>query len=223
MNRKEKAAFLMDEIGNIDDKYLEQALSYSEARIKTDNVRRGFRLPLAAAVAVAVAGVTLVFAVMLGLLLVRLQDFTPDTSIPDGSVSGTVPAEKADRLSGVLISAAVRTTDKVGTEDFFGEPCLVWQTEEGGRYSVLRLSESQTKTLKALMADSERDPVRVGPDGTETVKCSVWLLSGDGTAVTPYLPSSEGNTGCASLFSYDPEIIPDPALADYVSRLTGNA
>jgi len=224
VNRNEKAAFLMDEIGNVDETYLEQALSYSETKEKAGRIRKGFRLPPAAVISVSAACLTLVFAVLLGLLFVRLPIFRPASSVPEDAASGTTAAETGDRLSSVLTSASsVPTTDEMTPKDFFGQPLLVWQTEEGGNYSVLRLSVSQAEVLKTLMAKSERNPVRVDPEETETGRCSVWLLSGDGTAVTPYLPSSEGNKSCASLFNYDPEILPDPALADYVSRLTGNA
>ena len=223
MNRKDKVSFLMDEIGNVDEKYLDEALSYSGEIRKETKKRNLFRLPPAAIISVSAACLTIAFAVLLGLVLVRLPIFRSVTSQGSEDPSAVLPAETGDRLSRVLkeVKTAERT-DAVETEDFFGEPRLVWQTAEGS-YGVLRLSSSQSTTLKRLMAESEKDPVRVAPEETQDGRCQVWLLNGDGTVVTPYLPLSEGNAGCSSLFNYDPEILPDPSLADYVSRLAGNA
>ena len=223
MNRKDKVSFLMDEIGNVDEKYLEEALSYSGESRKETKKRKLFRLPPAAIISVSAACLTIAFAVLLGLVLVRLPIFRSATSQGSEDPSAVLPAETGDRLSRVLTETkTAERTDAVETEDFFGEPRLVWQTAEGS-YGVLRLSSSQSTTLKRLMAESEKDPVRVAPEETQDGRCQVWLLNGDGTVVTPYLPLSEGNVCCASLFNYDPEILPDPSLADYVSRLAGNA
>ena len=192
--KKQKAEFLFSEIGNIDDSFVAETLApiYTQTNTRRITFRR-----LAAAAACVVVAVFLLFTVVIP----AYRSFTGSSDRP-GLIETLGSASK---------TASVQSVSDI---DFFGKPCVVWQTEPDGEYSVVTVSVSQLASLSECCGDGSRY-------GGEEVPAGIWLLAGDGTCVTPYLASSAGNVGFNELFEYSPEITPSAGFVDRLSAFIG--
>lgn len=220
-----KTDSLIDAIGQIDGRFIEEARSVTPAALAGyRRQRKGKRiLPVLLAAAVAAA---VILPVMIG-LMVRDKS---GQSMPSGTVagiltggtespsSGAVPAE--DILAAELLSLPAdalsghRTEPDVPPAD--GVCRLVWTTGDGNYYGVSVTDPGDLETLAGCLDDPAS--FVPAPDGSAyTGGLRFWICTGNGLSVSPYL--LYGAFGAGNLFDYSPETVPSPDFASFLVRL----
>lgn len=207
MNLKDKkAAYLLDEIGGIDDRYVAEAIAVRK-KPKTGKVI----LILAACIAaisvmlLSIAGAFTLGRIVGGVIRDDISDNRPQ------------PAEAL----GELLKSESRAADVIKAADaseidFFGGAYLIWQTGDDDGYCLKKLSDDSLKVLLGKIGGSN-----VGTENEVTFGAKVWISCGDGTVISPYLKAAAGNVGYGELFDYSPEIIPSESFNSCVSNLFG--
>ena len=192
-DRKEKIEYLLQEIGEIDDRLLDEAVTYKPSRVKT------YRIGLIAACLALVCFLSIVTPLMKNLARI---DGEKDEE------SGVVD------LDGVLLlnSTYVTKTD-IEMIACFGAPRLVWQNVQSGEVSVCYLSDGELKSLQRELGKGA-DVGEVSPK----LDFLVWVLDGEGRVRSPYLKDTPGNEGC-TVFDYDAEIMPTDRFIECVSDI----
>lgn len=210
MSKNQKAEYLFSAIGEIDDRLLEEAVSYRRpAR------RKKYWIPvLAACLAVFFAissTLTLAVATPIGLLILSSIGGSNSSApqVPEqapehyASLDQLLEAQKEGSLT--YLSADELT--------YFGEPSIIWQYEEGGEYCVAPIEEYELSEIKARMGRG-REVGESSPDS----ELRVWICDGKGNVRSPYLKNSAGNTDSA-VFDYEAEIIPDEDFVECISDI----
>ena len=209
MNAKknQKTAYLFREIGNVDDALLQEAIAYRPQRSAAPRV-----LLIAACLSLSIL-------LSFGAILIAMR---AGSNLPDGSTdknespSTNLPVTQTldQLLLGQMGKDAYTTVTSEEELDYFGgKGYVVWQYADSTELCVSRaLSENELD----LLTKSIGKGTSVG-QSSPAFSCRVWLILGDGSVVTPYLKSSEGNVGSAELFDYDAELIP---TNEFTSRLS---
>lgn len=206
-NKMKKAAFLLDEIGNVSDAYLQEALAYKKSRW---NAR-----PWIA----AVACILVVVLVGGGLLNSPLMDnifggFNKAESPAEENPETQVPATLDSFLSanrGTLNCTSLAADEII----YFGSTYLVLQYEgDETLYRSRNLTSREVERINSLLGKGES----VGADSPDLL-CRVWLVCEDGTVLSPYLKNTDGNRGHAVLFDYEAEILPSSSLISCISDI----
>ena len=221
MSRKDtnrRAEYLMDEIGGIDESYLDEAIRYRGSTVReplrTTTRRKPIRVLLAA------ASLVLVLAVGTVAVLTMLRRDEPDNGdfyTADGESKYLTELNRLDSLLQDCTQGDAFRPLAAGAEpDYFdGSVRLTVENRQTGERFVSRpLTDSEQRQVQAEFAASGT-PV---PTGTQTPDYLVWVLLGDGSVVTPCLNPSAGNVGAAVLFDYDPERLPSDI---FTKLLTG--
>lgn len=201
-NKMNKAAFLFDEIGNIGDIYLQEALTYRKRRISTQ--------PWIAAVACILVVVLVGGALWNSPLFDNIAGESDKVENPETVTPATLDAfltENRATLNCTKISA--------GEVDYFGSAYLVLQYEED---ETLWRSRDLTKGEVDRILDLLGKGDEVGTSSPELL-CRVWLVCEDGTVLSPYLKDTDGNRGHAVLFDYEAEILPSSDLISCISDI----
>ncbi len=199
--KDKKNEYLLSKIGEIDDRYLDEALSY---RPKKRNAAI-WLIPAAACIC-------LLFALsLMRPLLARFSDLSAEEK-PNGAGE----AKPFDDLDSVLADAGDRGHSKVHSFESLsyitGEASLVWQYESGEIFSAPLSKAELFELQKGLGKGSD-----VGSEKAE-LRCKVWILDGQGNVVTPYLKASGGNVGRV-VFDYEAEIYPSREVIDCISKI----
>lgn len=220
MNNKKmkKAEYLLSEIGEIDSRLLDEAVSYKPKKAFSYT-----RVVVAACLAVIFA-VTVLNAMLDTPLLesvggnmsgdeAETAADTRDELGADDSVSGilTLDSLLADKgMSGY----ATQTLSADTLPYFDGQTHIVWQRSGEERYYVSEaLTAAEIAALEQVLGVGDE----VGDSSPDT-EYMVWILCGDGNVVSPYLKESAGNVG-VGVFDYDPEIIPDEKLIREIEKI----
>ena len=214
--KRRKAEALLDAIGEIDDSYLQEAISYKKRRrvklsrllVIAATVILAVVIPFGALVGTSVAGLALIggFGANQG----QAGDSSPEA---DGE------AYMEDRLSFLMLGVSDTGSFKLceSEEDIpyaDGNAYLVWQIDgESGYHMSDPLAVSQVNALTKTMGRGEQVEA-----GSPTIRCKVWLVLEDGRVISPYLRVSAGNIS-NSVFDYEAEITPDDALVDCISDI----
>lgn len=211
MNKNQKTEYLFSAIGEIDDRLLEEAISYRRpAR------RRQYWIPvLAACLAVFLAvtsTMTLAVATPIGLLILSSlgNSNSSEPQAPEdapgeyyASLDHLIEAQKGGELT--YLSA-----DEL---EYYGGASIIWQYEEGGEYCVAPLTDYELAEIKARMGRG-RDVGESSPENT----CRVWICDGKGNVRSPYLKNGTGNQD-VEVFDYEAEIIPDEDFVECISDI----
>ena len=197
-NRRNKAEYLLREIGEIDDRLVAEALSHRGARRKTT---RAILLAACLSLVFVLTVILPFYRVMSGIL----QNATPDDESPQEILT----------LDGVLEQADGYLTELESLESlsYTDGPRLVWQNVESGEIFVCELTAYQLSRLQREMGRGQQVGEQ-SPDNT----CLIWVLDGEGGVRTPYLKQTPGNEGC-TVFEYDPEILPTQNLITCISDI----
>ena len=204
----EKLAYLADEIGRVEDRFLAETMSYRSARTLS------WKLPT------AIAASILALVVSGSLIFGSLRPNTSDTptQAPPTSDIGNAPTPPPVTLDGILSEGAKTPFGIIQSADaihYFEGVYLVWQTADSDTlYRSRDLTDSETKRLFSLIDKG----AHVGSESPSQV-CRVWLLRGDGTVLTPYLPNTAGNMGSSVLFDYEAELHPSKELISCISDI----
>lgn len=201
-NKMKKAAFLLDEIGNVSDVYLQEALAYKKSRW---NAR-----PWIAAVACILAVVIVGGGLLSSPLLKNVFDGSNKAEQPQVATPATLDS---------FLSANRETLSctKIAAEEvsYFGSTYLVLQYEgDETLYRSRNLTSREVERINELLGKGDS----VGANSPDLL-CRVWLVCEDGTVLSPYLKNTDGNKGHAVLFDYKAEILPSSSLISCISDI----
>lgn len=201
-NKMKKAAFLLDEIGNVSDVYLQEALAYKKSRW---NAR-----PWIAAVACILAVVIVGGGLLTSPLLKNVFDGSNKAEQPQAATPATLDSflsANRETLSCTKIAA-----DEV---NYFGSTYLVLQYEgDETLWRSRNLTSREVERINELLGKGDS----VGANSPDLL-CRVWLVCEDGTVLSPYLKNTDGNKGHAVLFDYEAEILPSSSLISCISDI----
>lgn len=199
-NKMNKAAFLFDEIGNVGDLYLQEALTYRKKRV---NLRPW----------IAAAACLLVVVLVGGLLRSPVLD-----NIFGGGEKAEPETQAPVTLDAFLDAnrATLNCTEVQENEiDYFGSTYLILQYEgDAAFYRSRNLTEREVDRILGLLGKGDE----VGTS-SPALLCRVWLVCEDGTVLSPYLKNTDGNKGHAVLFDYEAEILPSSSLISCISDI----
>ena len=194
MTDKEKyTQKLMDAVGGIDEKYINEAQNYTPKKRMPGYVK---------AMIAAAASILLIFGVSVPVLFSSLMariksgqtafnNAYPET--PQHSISQN--PSQADAYDNAL------KTD--GAE-------IIWRTENEG-YRSVSISEEKAEAIIQSIGTNGEPPEK--DDGLR-----IWIKTGDGLYISPQLKRSPGNTNCA-IFEYSPEIAISDKAANMISDI----
>ena len=182
MNKKEKAQLLFEKMGQIDDRFIDEAASYVPKRAA---VR--IKFPVIRALA-ACLSILIVFGV--GVMLFRDNAPAGNESYPEILTVSSV-LKKGSLLSRSVDPAKLNLLD--------GESRIIWQDTESGEYYQVKVSDSQQNSLNSLNSSAENVA-----DTDEDYR--IWFVNASGEVTSPELKESSGNVSFGSLFTYDPEL-----------------
>lgn len=221
MNREESvknsAEKLYAAIGQIDDRFVSEAIAYRAKRTKS------VRVHPALGITTAVAAL-LVLTVAIGLFAGRLLREAV-IHIPSGNDTPVLwsAAEGYDANTALLTCLSESKTKTIGYTEApaldDGKISIIWRDESDGTYysvTLEALSASQERQLEALLKGTAATAVSRAGD---PAPFSLWVSTGDGTAVSPYLSASSGNVSYGTPAEYAPEQLPSEALAEFLKEL----
>ena len=206
-NKMKKAAFLLDEVGNVSDVYLQEALSYKKERFYT----RPWVAAVACILVVALVGGGLLNSPLMDNIFGGFDKAeSPEQEQPNAQITATLDSflsANRETLSCTAISA-----DEVS---YFGSTYLILQYEgDQTLYRSRDLTAREVERINKLLGKGDA----VGTD-SPTLLCRVWLVCEDGTVLSPYLKNTDGNKGHAVLFDYEAEILPSSDLISCISDI----
>ena len=207
-DKLKKADLLLDAVGEIDDAYLTEALSYKRKR------NSGSRLLIIAAT--LAMSCTLIVCAVIGARLVSKNDMEP--SAPNGE-NADDGGERADALESFMVNLSnkesfshVESETELPYTD--GNAYIVWQYKgESGYYLSEALSYREIDYLKTQIGRGKN----VG-ESSPTLECKMWILLGDGRVVSPHLKVTAGNIS-NTVFDYEAEITPTDGLVDRIAAI----
>jgi hypothetical protein len=207
-NKLKKATSLFDEIGNIGEVYLEEALTYRKRRVNTR--------PWIAAVACILVVVLVGGGLLRSPLLNNIFGAKGEAENP--APESPKPIPQIATLDGYLTqNRETLNSTKVLVNDlsYFGSTYLVWQYEGDETLRRSRdLTVREVDHILGLMGQGDA----VGTSSPDLM-CRVWLVCEDGTVLSPYLKNTDGNKGFAILFDYEAEILPSSYLISCISDI----
>ena len=201
-NKLNKAALLLEELGEIGDVYLQEAMTYRKRRLNA-------RPWIAAAACILVV-------VLVGGTLLRSPAL-------DNIFGGFNKAENQQQSAPATLDSFLSdhrntlqcTATSASELDYFGSTYLVLQY--AGDETLLRsrnLTKNEVSRIHNLLGKGES----VGASSPDLL-CRVWLVCEDGTVLSPYLKNTDGNKGHAVLFDYEAEILPSSDLISCISDI----
>ena len=180
-NKIKKAAFLLDEVGNVSDVYLQEALSYKKERFYT----RPWVAAVACILVVALVGGGLLNSPLMDNIFGGFDKAeSPEQEQPNAQITATLDSflsENRNTLNCTAIAA-----DEVS---YFGSTYLILQYEgDQTLYRSRNLTAREVDRINNLLGKGDS----VGTD-SPTLLCRVWLVCEDGTVLSPYLKNTDGN------------------------------
>ncbi len=236
--KKQKAEYLFDEIGNVSDAFLGEALTYRAK--KKGQVNLKWPISVAAALLVLVVALPILWS------SIRPDDAGMEPGgdqkppIGDGNITNGANGNMQKPPSGdendpndnttvegpakpltleTLLSTARQ--DAYGTVlpdeiQYFNGSYLLWQIEgDETLYRSRYLTKWELQRIITLI----REGTPIGNSTTESTLSLVYLVVGNGDVLTPYLPATEGNIGASVLFDYTAELIPSQSLISFLSDI----
>ena len=201
-NKMKKAAFLLDEIGNVSDVYLQEALSYKKERWNTR--------PWITAVACILAVVLVGGGLLNSPLFDNIFGAFDKAETPEASTPATLDSFLSDNRG--ALSCTPISADEV---NYFGSTYLILQYEgDETLYRSRNLTSREVERINKLLGKGDS----VGASSPDLL-CRVWLVCEDGTVLSPYLKNTDGNKGHAVLFDYEAEILPSSDLISCISDI----
>ena len=218
MNRDQRArlaAYLFDEIGNIDDRFVAEAETPYERQSRSHGMRRFAILAVSLSLAL-----TATLGIFVGSRL--LGSKKNDASRPENDNEAVVTdivaghSTSAGGLSARLESMRDKTehcrTEAEQIDLLSSEPSLILKYAEEENYRVCPITHEQRDRLLREMNQNAGTPV--SPDGATATAVKVWIVTGDGTVLSPCLEQTDGNVGYGTLFDYEPELEPSQAFTE---------
>ena len=202
-NRKEKAEYLFDSIGEIDDALLADALSYKPVR------RKKYNFGLIAACFALVIAVALVFPLLQNGFAVNESEKVDEGMLDVNESYSSLEALMLDvKENGRYMSYS--SADDIS---YANGACIVWKYDDSDEFYVKYVSNYQFDRLSSRMGKGEQ----VGESSPE-LSCQVWIVDNAGVVRSPYLKDTSGNEGL-TVFDYEAEIVPCDDLINCISEM----
>ncbi len=225
MTDREKAEFLFEEIGELDETVLYECMEIYPAARKR---KRTFRMFVLAAAALTLSVSLLLSSLLLSAFAIPklLGQFSSKGSMPSQPDHGEnlqpdvgkIPPvafdpngqfTAPDRFSGISKSDEEQflSEEQVGELLFSDRPSVICGSEacKGYEYAYLTAEEFN------LISDCMKTPKRKTGDSMQ-IDVKVWICDGRGKVMSPYLEKTKGNMGYGALFDYEQEVVPDENL-----------
>lgn len=196
---------LYEEIGGVDERYLQQAAAYRARR----NAPAWRALLIAAALTLigALLLCTIAASVTIGVLVGILGEGEEPTP--------PAPMEQMElAMQEAQQTRSPRSADEVEPMLFY-QPMLIFSEQGSDVYYTVSLSMSECEQLISLMQSKNRTEFT---EQSQAPKYQIWLSFGDGVVVSPYLKNTAGNAGHGEVFDYDPELELSDDLAERIAR-----
>ena len=213
MTQEEKricAERLFDEIGLIDDRFIAEAASPYAPRERRLGLRRFFVIAVSVALAVCVG----VGAFAVGKLGQKGEANAPEADNEIADKGDGLPSTLAGRLDAMREDTDTLKVEKTDAVLFSGSPTVIWKYSDENEYRVSYITHTEAEEL-SLMLRKNRG-TRADGNETETKLEGLWISSGDGRVISPYLEQTEGNTGYGEVFEYEPEYEPSEEFSEYL-------
>ena len=195
---------LYEEIGFVDERYLQEAASY-RARKKSPAWRAlliAAALTLVGALLLCTIAASVTIGVLVG-ILGEGEEPTPPT-----------PMEQMEQvMQEAQQKRSPRSADEVEAVLFY-QPMLIWSEQGSDAYYTVSLSTYECEQLISMMQSKNRTEFT---EQSAQPKYQIWLSFGDGVVVSPYLKNTAGNAGHGEVFDYDPELELGDALAERIA------
>ena len=204
--KEEQLAYLANEIGLVDDRFLMETIAYRSIKAPA------WKIPTAIAASVLALAVSA--SVLFGTLRPTTGSQTESSGTPP-QINEPLPPVTLDSVLAEGTKAPFGTIQSADAINYFGGVYLVWQTSESDvLYRSRELTNAETARLISLIDTGTR-----AGNSSPSNLCRVWILCGDGSVLTPYLPTTAGNVGASALFDYEAELIPSDALISCISDI----
>ena len=215
-------AYLLDEIGRIDDRYIAEAETEYRPAGRTFALRRVLVLAISLTLALTLG---LALFIGNGLLGSKTSDAekAPNDRYDDMGelithATGTSAAALSVRLEGLREETESLRVRREDLDLSASAPRIIWKYADEETYRVKTITLAQrTALLNAMEQDAGR-AVSPKENGAEQTVEGVWIALGGGSVISPYLEQTAGNTSVGALFDYSPELEPS---ADFTDTLCG--
>lgn len=210
-----KVSDLIDAIGQIDERFIEQARIATPFTFLRLHRRRSRLLPTLLAAAISLAAI---LSVTLYLATANRGDKAPEEpGVTQGGVIGDSP-DSADLLTVELLamSDSSKAAQKIEKPDraFADGVCrLVW-TLDGESYYAVSVTDSDDL---AKLRDYLLEPSSFESGSGDPGDLRFWICTGNGLSASPYL--LYGAWGCGNLFDYRPETVPSDSFSSFLVQL----
>lgn len=203
---------LYEEIGGVDERYLQEAAGY-RARKKAP-VWRAVLIAAALMMACVVLLTAVSAGVAIGAILDALRQEPDSPSHPVEDSQDLTPLEQMELTMQTAEEYLLQhSADELALFD--ESPRLIWNEQGSDAYYSVYLSERELDTLLGLMQSKRRTEYTAD---SEQPQYNVWLSFGNGVVVSPYLKNTPGNTGHGEVFDYDPELEMSDDIAKCIVR-----
>ena len=200
-NRREKAEYLFDRIGEIDDALLADALAYKPVS------RKKYNFGLIAACLALIIAVALVFPLFQNQFVVGENEKVDEGMLDVNESYFSLEALMLDvKENGRYMSYS--SADDIS---YANGACIVWKYDDSDEFYVKYVSNYQFDRLSSRMGKGDQ----VGESSPE-LSCQLWIVDNAGVVRSPYLKDAAGNEGL-TVFDYEAEIIP---TCDFVSCIS---
>lgn len=207
-NRKfEKALYLFDEIGLIDDELIQSAEHFNK-KLKRNNLVIFQRL--------AVACILMISSI--SIMFFSFQIYIFNKKKDSENIPQLQEVLLDFRQSSVPIEQIYQngyTIKKQENVDFFDRKVkFIWQYPDEQTLYVITF-ENQYLANKLTSEINKPKNYKSG----YTQECYVWVSLGNGEIISPFLKNSQGNVAYGELFEYQYEVLPSPALAELIAEI----
>lgn len=217
MNKKHlDEATLFRTIGEIDDSIVSEAIAYRAPKRK----HRTGMISILSTVAAIFLVCILAFRLFPDVTEPGTNPSTPTVlwSITDGYESNTSLITCLAELKST--SEASYTAPRADT----GDAMVVFREEATGIYYSVPLTEATTSELSRLTEHIKTSKPAVSlPSDSDAPPFSVWILTGNGIAISPYLPYESGTVFYGLPEEYAPEHLPSESFAAFLESLIRNS
>lgn len=219
------AKLLYSIIGQIDDRFVSEAIEYTAKRKKPARILS--LLPMAATLVAALLVVTVAIGVFTGPIM-QNGNGSPSNGGAETNADGNgevfwATAEGYDANTALLSCLAQSRTAASASETApaitDGKFKIVWRDETDGVYYTVTVDFLSSKKRAELYALIDRAAAAKVEPNSDSPPFSLWIVTGDGYALSPYLPKSAGTVSCGVLGDYAPEQLPSEAFAAFLAEL----
>ncbi len=210
-----QAHMLLDAMNEIDDRYLAEALSFSNAA--QSRHRPALRVPVIRVLSGAAALAALLSLVIFGTSRGFLK-FNGKQN-PSEAVGELIPSAQA--LDGLLQECTESVSFTALSADalplFDGTVRLAIKSTDSDALFVSRPLNAAEQAQLTL--EFEQTGVPMTESETADADWAVWITLGNGQVVTPCLTPSSGNVGMGELFGYASERLPTKTFLNLLNTL----